>query len=173
MPQHPQRQSELSTAGCSYFFFPPFVATFRALDRFFLAIINLNRSKSVMLEAVSLFFNFLPHEVAQKFSIVFSSFSAFLSVLSRAARTILLLKSVRVSLRTGMRCLRTPVTDSGPSTTTFFCVQMSIIVQSFPSQGPYVINAKRPGSTNRLYKIPLAAIASVMLCGLDLILEPK
>merc|ERR1719343_898112 len=47
-------------------------------------------------------------------------------------------------------CLWTPVKSSGPSTTTRFWETMSTTAHILPAHGPYVIKAKRPGSTKRV-----------------------
>merc|ERR1719291_1524557 len=127
-------------------FFDGLRVAFTSLERRFLASMSLNLSKSVMFLRTSLDLIFFAHAVADHLFMISSALSAVFRVFSRAPRGIFAFKSVRLRRAMGIICRRTPV--SGPSTMTRFWSTMSMITHIFPSHGPYVMSAKRPGSMN-------------------------
>merc|ERR1719199_640071 len=93
-----------------------FSAFFTASERFFLATINLKRSKSFISDRVFLALSLLAHAVSSHLLKMLSFSSAFFSVFSLAPRGTDDLKSVRLNLLIGIMWRLTPVTCSGPST---------------------------------------------------------
>merc|ERR1719440_1479321 len=128
-----------------------FNVAFTAFERFLRATKSLKRSKSFISDLTFFALSFFAHAVSCHFARTPSLSMAAFKVFSRAPRGMVTLKSVRLKRLMGIMWRRTPVVLSGPSTTTRFWSTISTIVHILPAQGPYVIRARRPGSTKRVY----------------------